>query len=261
MDLGLAGKVVVVTGGSRGIGLACARAFAQEGARLALLARSTSSLEAAAAELTAAGAAVHTEAVDMTDAGAVQAAIGRIEAGLGPIDVLVNSAGAAKHHPVDSADSGRWTEGMRDKYLPTVTALDAVIPRMVRRGQGAVVNIVGVGGKLPNPLHIAGGAANAALLLVSATAAKAWGPHGVRINAINPGPIETERAQAALRVKSEATGRPESELRAEVAARLPLGRYGQPYEVAAVAVFLASSQASYITGATLAVDGGATCQP
>jgi NAD(P)-dependent dehydrogenase (short-subunit alcohol dehydrogenase family) len=261
MDLELAGKVVVVTGGSRGIGLACARAFAQEGARVALMARSPEGLAAAARELAGGGFAAHTECVDMTDASAVVAAIERIEAAVGPVDVLVNSAGAAKHHPVDSTDSGRWAEGMRDKYLPTVTALDAVIPRMARRGRGAIVNIVGVGGKLPNPLHIAGGAANAALLLVNATTAKAWGPHGIRINAINPGPIETERAQAALRVKSETSGRPEDELRAEVAARLPLGRYGQPHEVAAVAVFLASSQASYITGATLSVDGGATCLP
>lgn len=261
MDLELAGKVVVVTGGSRGIGLACARAFAMEGAKVAIIARSQRGLLEAATELAGAGFQPHTECVEMTDAQAVRAAIDRIEIAVGPIDVLVNSAGAAKHHPVDSTDSDRWSDGMRDKYLPTVTALDAVIPGMARRGRGAIVNIAGIGGKLANPLHICGGAANAALLLVSATAAKAWGPSGIRINAINPGPIETERAKAALRVKSESSGRSEGELRAEVAARLPIGRYGQPQEVAAVAVFLASSRASFITGATVAVDGGATCQP
>jgi len=259
MDLELAGKVVVVTGGSRGIGLACARAFAVEGAKVAIMARTQTALLEAATELAGAGLAVHTECVEMGDAQAVQAAIERIEVAVGPIDVLVNSAGAAKYHPVDSTDSTRWADGMRDKYMPTVTALDAVIPRMAQRGRGAIVNIAGTGGKLANPLHIAGGAANAALLLVSATAAKAWGHRGIRINAINPGPIETDRAKAALRVKSETSGRPEDELRAEVAARLPLGRYGQPQEVAAVAVFLASARASFITGASVAVDGGAMC--
>jgi NAD(P)-dependent dehydrogenase (short-subunit alcohol dehydrogenase family) len=261
MDLELAAKVVVVTGGSRGIGLACARAFAQEGAKVAVIARSPEGLRQALEQLAEDGHTAHAECAEMTDTEAVVAAIDRIEAILGPIDVLVNSAGAARHHPVESADPARWIDGMRHKYLPTVTALDAVLPRMARRGRGAIVNIAGIGGKQANPLHISGGAANAALLLVSATAAKAWGSRGVRINAINPGSIETARVQAALRVNAQSSGRSEEELRTETQAEIPLGRYGLPQEVAAAAVFLASARASYITGATLAVDGGATSMP
>ena len=261
MELELQGKVVLITGGSRGIGLACARAFAQEGARVAIAARSADSLDTAVQTLAAEGHAVHAERIDLSDAPAVRAGVDRVEAALGRIDILVNSAGTSKHHAPGSNDSGRWIQSMHDKYEPTVHAIDAVVPRMAEHGGGAVVNIVGTGGKVAMPTHMAGGAANAALLLVTVSLAKVWGPRGVRVNAINPGPTETDRLAASLRVKAQASGRSVEAQRAEGIAHIPLGRFGKPGDVASLVLFLASAQASYITGAIIPVDGGANAAP
>jgi NAD(P)-dependent dehydrogenase (short-subunit alcohol dehydrogenase family) len=115
-----------------------------------------------------------------------------------------------------------------------------------------------MGGKVSNPFHMPGGAANAALMLASSALAKAWGPKDIRVNVINPGPTETERTAAALRVKAQATGRSIEELHAEMVAAIPLGRLAQPDDIAAMALFLASARASSVSGATIAIDGGAT---
>ena len=258
MDLELKGKVVLVTGGSKGIGLACARAFLREGAKVAIAARTAETLQDAKRRLADDGLAVHTEAVDLKVFPMVEASVARIEAALGPIDVLINSAGAAQQCAPDNPDAGRWAHGIDSKYFPVINAIEAVIPRMAARGGGAVVNIVGMGGKVSNPFHMPGGAANAALMLASSALAKAWGPKGIRVNVINPGPTETERTTDALRVKAKATGRSIEELRAEMVAAIPLGRVGKPEDIAALALFLASARAPNISGATIAVDGGAT---
>ena len=261
MDLELRGKVVFIPGGSRGIGLACARAFALEGARVAIAGRNAARLQSAAHEFDAEGLAVHTECADLRDIDALVAAVARVETVLGPIDVLVNSAGAAVHSAPNSPDHGRWEAGMRDKYFPAINAMEVIVPGMAERGGGAVVNIVGMGGKAANPMHMPGGAANAALLLASAAMAKAWGHRGVRVNAINPGPIETDRVLQSLRVKSDVTGQPIDALRLERESSIPLGRFGRPEEVASMALFLASARAAYVSGASIALDGGASAIP
>jgi NAD(P)-dependent dehydrogenase (short-subunit alcohol dehydrogenase family) len=135
--------------------------------------------------------------------------------------VLVNSAGAAQQSAPDNPDAGRWATGMDSKYLPMINTIEAVIPRMAARGGGVVINVVGMGGKVSNPFHMPGGAANAALMLASSALAKAWGPKDIRVNVINPGPTETERTAAALRVKAQATGRSIEELHAEMVAAVP----------------------------------------
>jgi NAD(P)-dependent dehydrogenase (short-subunit alcohol dehydrogenase family) len=258
VDLELKGKVVFITGGSKGIGLACARAFLREGAKVAIAARSVETLQEARRQLADAGRTVHAEAVDLRDPAAVARAVAAVEAALGPIDVLVNSAGAAQQSPPDNPDAGRWASGMDSKYFPMINTIEAVIPRMAARGGGVVINVVGMGGKVSNPFHMPGGAANAAVMLVSSALAKAWGPKGIRVNVINPGPTETERVAAALRVKAQATGRSVEDLRAEMVAGIPLGRLPQPDDIAAMALFLASARASIVSGATIAIDGGAT---
>ena len=261
MDLGLAGKVALVTGGSKGIGWACARVLAREGARVAIAARDRAGLAAAVAELRADGLEVHAESVDLRDPESIAAGVSRIEAALGPVEILVNSAGAARHHAAQSKDPGRWLTAMEDKYLPCVLPMDALAPLMASRGGGAIVNIVGVGGKIAKPTHMAGGAANAALMLVSAGFARAWGAKGVRVNVVNPGAAETQRLAAQLKVKAEAAGQTINAIRTQAVAEIPLGRYGLPEEIAAVAAFLASAQASYVSGAGVIVDGGASCLP
>jgi NAD(P)-dependent dehydrogenase (short-subunit alcohol dehydrogenase family) len=261
MDLELTGKVVFIPGGSKGIGLACAKAFAQEGAKVAIAGRTAETLEAAVRQLHAEGFKVHSERADLRDIETLRAAVARLEEALGPVDVLVNSAGAAPHYAPGSSDPDRWAAGIENKYYPAVHAMEVIVPAMAARGGGVVVNIVGTGGKVPDPVHMPGGAANAALLLVSAAMARSWGHRGVRVNAINPGPTETDRVANSLLVRSQTSGRAIDEIRKERELAIPLGRYGKPEEVASMALFLASARAAYVTGVSIALDGGASASP
>jgi NAD(P)-dependent dehydrogenase (short-subunit alcohol dehydrogenase family) len=257
MDLGFAGRVVAVTGASKGIGLACAAAFVAEGARVALVSRSRANLDAALARLPAAAHPPLAVVADLVDAGSALVAIETIEARLGPIDVLVNSAGAAKRYAPADLDAAAWHAAMDAKFFSYIHPTDVVIKRMATRGRGAIVNIIGSGGKSANPVHLPGGSANAALMLATVGLAAAYGPKGVRVNGINPGATLTGRVQEGLAVEAAMTGLSEADLRARGEAKIPLGRYGTPEEVARVALFLASDQASYVTGAIVPMDGGA----
>src|SRR5690606_5467921 len=136
--------------------------------------------------------------------------------------------------------------------------LDPVVQRMAQRGRGAIVNIIGMGGKVASPTHMAGGAANAALMLVSAGMANAYAAQGVRVNAVNPGLTLTARLQEGMAADARQQGIAPAEALAKATARLPLGRVAQPEEIANAVVFLASPKASYITGAILAMDGAVT---
>ena len=136
--------------------------------------------------------------------------------------------------------------------------MDAALQSMVARRAGSIVNIIGTGGKVASAMHLPGGAANAALMLVSAGLANAWGSHGIRVNAINPGATYTDRVKNSLETESRLTGKPEEELLKANEARIPLGRYAHPHEIANAAVFLASDCASYVTGALITMDGALT---
>ena len=257
MDLGLTDKIVVVTGASKGIGFACAVAFAGEGARVVLVSRSAANLEAARAKFPAARHAPHTVVADLADADQAARMIADVESEIGAIDILVNSAGAARRSAPADLDAATWHAAMDAKYFSYIHPLDAVLKRMAARGRGAVVNIIGSGGKVANPVHLPGGAANAALMLASTGLAVAFAPKGIRINAINPGTTLTGRVEEGLRVESKMTGIATDELLKRTKARIPLGRIGTPEEVARVALFLASDAASYVTGAIVPMDGGA----
>jgi NAD(P)-dependent dehydrogenase (short-subunit alcohol dehydrogenase family) len=257
MDLGLTDKIVVVTGASKGIGFACAAAFAGEGARVVLVSRSAANLEAARAKLPAARHAPHSFAADLVDAGQAARMVDHVESAIGAIDVLVNSAGAARRSAPVDLDPAAWHAAMDAKYFSYIHPLDAVLKRMAARGRGAIVNIIGSGGKVANPVHLPGGAANAALMLASTGLAVAFAPKGVRVNAINPGTTLTGRVEEGLRVEAKMTGLSQDELMKRTQARIPLGRIGTPEEVARVALFLASDAASYVTGAIVPMDGGA----
>jgi NAD(P)-dependent dehydrogenase (short-subunit alcohol dehydrogenase family) len=257
MDLGLTDSVVVVTGASKGIGFACAAAFAREGARVALVSRSQANLDAARARIGDAKHAPVTFVADMIDAAATARMVDAVEAALGPIDVLVNSAGAAKRYAPDDLSAQAWHDAFDAKFFSYIHPLDIVVRRMAARGRGSIVNIIGAGGKTANPVHIPGGSANAALMLATAGLAVAHGPKGVRINAINPGGTLTDRVQQGLDVESKMTGVAAAEILERQQARIPLRRLGKPEEIAQVALFLASARASYVTGAIVPMDGGA----
>src|SRR5262249_11245462 len=167
MELGLEGKVVFITGGSKGIGFACARAFAAEGAHVSIASRSEENLEAARQALAREGLTVNVASADFSNPAETRAAAAQTEKILGPIDVLINSAGAAKFRPWEKLDSEAWHQGMDAKYFTYVHAMDAVRPTMIERRRGAVVNIIGLGGKAASTMHLPGGAANAALMLVT----------------------------------------------------------------------------------------------
>lgn len=257
MDTGLKNKIVLITGGSKGIGLACAEAFARAGARVSITSRSTDNLNTARQQLAAKGIEVSTYAADLCDANEAAALIGNVETSSGPLDVLVNSAGAAKRYPPATLTPQAWIDAMNAKYFTSINAMDAALKGMVERRRGAIVNIIGAGGKTPNPVHLPGGAANAALMLATAGLATAWASHGIRINGINPGATETERVKGAVDAEAQMTGSAPEDVLKALKQRIPLGRLAQPEEIANVAVFLASDLASYVTGSLITMDGTA----
>jgi NAD(P)-dependent dehydrogenase (short-subunit alcohol dehydrogenase family) len=271
MDLQLQGKHVLITGGSKGIGLACARSFLAEGARVSLVSRSRDNLDRGAQQLgdwlATQGKAqgekpgelrVAVYAADLKDPDAALAALDAAESAGGAIDILVNSAGAAKRVGPDDLTPQAWHDSMDAKYFTYIHMLDPVIKRMGQRGSGVIVNIIGAGGKVASPTHLSGGAANAALMLVSAGMAAAYGPKGVRVNAVNPGLTLTERLKEGMVSEAKLAGVSIDEAIDRANKRLPLGRIANPEEIADAVVFLASPRASYITGAILAMDGAVT---
>ncbi len=255
MDLDLSGRLVVVTGASKGIGYACAAAFAAEGARVVMVSRSQANLDAAIARFPRVAHTPAAVVADLVNADEAQRMVDKAETDHGAIDVLVNSAGAARRYAPDDLDAQAWHDAMDAKFFSYIHPTDAVLKRMVPRGRGVIVNIIGSGGKVANPVHLPGGAANAALMLATVGLASAFGGKGIRVNGINPGATLTGRVQEGLKAEAKMTGMPESELLSRNQMRIPLQRYATPEEVARVAVFLASSQASYVTGAIVPMDG------
>jgi NAD(P)-dependent dehydrogenase (short-subunit alcohol dehydrogenase family) len=220
--------------------------------------RSAQNLAAASQAMQAAGAAMSVFEADLGDADAAAGAVEAVESALGPIDVLVNSAGAARRFAPDELGAAAFRQGMDAKYFSTVHVLEPVVRRMAARGRGAVVNIVGQGGRQAGITHIPGGAANAALMLATVGYARAYAGRGVRVNAINPGMTRTGRVQEGLNAEARASGRSLEAVLADAIARIPMGRMAEPEEIAQVALFLASARASYVSGAVIPMDGCAT---
>jgi NAD(P)-dependent dehydrogenase (short-subunit alcohol dehydrogenase family) len=251
MDLGLVGKVVLITGGSKGIGFACARAFLSEGARVAIVSRSQANVDRACAELNPSFGL----AADLTDAVQALGVVERVAHDIGPIDILVNSAGAAKRTPPEDLNPTAYRAAMDAKYFSYINVIDPVIKQMAGRGEGVIVNVIGNGGKVASPTHIAGGAANAALMLATAGLAHAYAARGVRVIGLNPALTNTERVAEGLRADARHSGISEDEARQKSIARIPLGRMAEPEDIANAALFLASDKAAYITGVTITMDG------
>jgi NAD(P)-dependent dehydrogenase (short-subunit alcohol dehydrogenase family) len=258
MDLGLKDKVVLITGGSKGIGLACARAFALEGAKVAIVSRDPANLARAYEQL-------KQERADLHEPHSAADIVEEVSTAVGPIDVLINSAGAARRYDPETLDADAFRATMEAKYFPYIYPQQEVLRRMAERvkagdggAPGTIVNIIGMGGKIASDIHIAGGAANAALMLATVGLAHYYARYGIRINAINPGATLTERVEEAVKLEASQQGIESADALARGQAKVPLGRYAKPEEIADVALFLASRRASYVTGAIVPMDGGST---
>jgi len=251
MDLGLKDKVVLITGGSKGIGFACAELFQQEGARVAICSRSQANIDAALSRLPG----VHGYAADLIFDGQALAVVDKVEADVGPIDILVNSAGAAARTPADELTPAVWRAAVDAKYFYYINVIDPVIKRMGARGSGAVINIIGNGGKVASPYHLAGGSANAALMLASVGLANAYAGKGVRVVGLNPGLTETDRVAEGLKAAAKISGSRGEEALAGARNRLPAGRMAVPADIANVVAFLSSAKAGYVTGVVISMDG------
>lgn len=262
MNLHLDDKHVLVTGGSKGIGFACAEAFLNEGTKVTLVGRNLDSLAAAANALMQSTrvdrSRIHTVSADLQDSAKALDALNDAQETLGHIDILVNSAGAARRTPPDELTPQSWHDAMNAKYFTYIHMMDPAVKRMAQRGAGVIINVIGAGGKVASPTHLAGGAANAALMLVSAGLAAAYGRQGVRVNAVNPGPTLTDRLKQGLEAEAQLNHITPDEALHRTTQRLALGRLAEPKEIANAVLFLASDQASYVTGVILSMDGAST---
>ncbi len=258
MELNLKGMHVLITGASKGIGFASAQAFVEEGARVSLVARDMGNLTSAQTKLLEQfpEAEVAIYSANLIDHQAAQEALDQAQGHFGEVDVLVNSAGAAKRTPAPELTPQAWRDALDAKFFSYINMMNPVAQQMAKRGQGVIVNVIGAGGKTAAPVHLPGGSANAALMLATAGMAAAFGPQGVRVNAVNPGQTLTERLKEGLAVTCRQEGIDMEEALKRATAKVPLGRLATAQEIAQAVVFLASDKASYITGVNINMDGG-----
>ncbi len=249
MDLGLAGKVAVVTGGSRGIGRATALTFAAEGAAVAICARGSETLEATLAEIRALGVDAHGMAVDVTKRDEVEAFIDGSADALGGIDVLVNNVGGSVGKGLMGSTDEEWVETFDLNLFHAVRTSRAAVPHMRRRRSGAIVIISSISGLKPAP-GSQYGAAKAAEVFVSGALAMELGPDNIRVNTVSPGSILFPGGGWARRQHEDPAGFGKFAVE-----EYPLGRLGTAEEVARAVVFVASPAGSWINGTNIAVDG------
>ena len=256
MDLGLKGKVVLVTGGSKGIGKAVARGLLEEGAKVAICARTKPELDAASTDLAkSTGGEVFAVAGDLTREADVKKIVDAVIGRFGRIDVLVNNAGAAPGGLLLDLTEADWEQAMQLKFMGYVRCMKAVIPHMLKQEGGRIVNIVGNDGVKPIGVELTPSAANAADLAVTVALAEQYGRENICINAINPGPVATERWDGLVAGIARVRSIPVAEAQKRAERSIPLGRICTPEEVANVAVFVASPRASFMNGAIINLDG------
>jgi NAD(P)-dependent dehydrogenase (short-subunit alcohol dehydrogenase family) len=258
MDLGLKGKVALVTGGSRGIGRAIARAFLLEGAKVMITARDPQRLAATAAELSRdPGGDVRTHVADLEDDDAVRRMVEATIRELGHFDILVNCAGTVDPAGFEALTEAAWPAVFEQKLNGTMRCMRHAIPHLKTRGWGRIINLSGLAGREGGALTIPVGLNNAAVLNLTKSVAAIMAPYNVLVNAVVPHIIDTDRQVETMRLFAEISGKPEEAVRSERLDKLPLKRMGHPEEVADVVVFLASERASFVCGAAWHVDGGA----
>lgn len=236
----MTGRHVVVAGGSRGIGAACAQRFAAGGDRVSVISRNAGFR------------------ADLADPEAAARAIAQAEAQNGPVDVLVCTAGAARQAPLAELDAAALRAGMEAKYFTYVHAIMPVLEGMKTRGRGTIVTVIGTGGKKASATHLPGGAANAALMLLTTGLGHAYGGAGIRVLGVSPGPVATERFEQLVAARAANDGVTLEEARRRLSSDFPSGEITRPEEVAEVVAFLAGPGASGMNGTIVTVDGGSS---
>lgn len=252
MDLQLTGKRALITGGSKGIGRAAAEVLADEGCDVTLVAREPGALEEAAAAIRARRQVnVRTISADLSS----DAAVRRVAAEAGEIDILVNNAGAIPPGDLLSIDDARWRQAWDLKVFGYISFSRVVYGQMKTRGSGVIINVIGAAGESFPTNYIAGAAGNASLMAFTRALGKGAPKDGLRVVAINPGPVETDRLVMLRRAEAqEKFG--DAERWRELSAGMPFGRAATPREIGNAVAFLASPLSAYTTGTVLTINGG-----
>jgi NAD(P)-dependent dehydrogenase (short-subunit alcohol dehydrogenase family) len=252
MDLKLAGKTALITGASKGIGRATANAFAEEGCNVVLVARTAADLKAAQAEIARkSNVRVDVFAADLSESANVE----KIAAAFPGVDILVNNAGAIPGGNLIEIDEKRWRAAWDLKVFGYINMCRAYYALMKKRQAGVIVNVIGAAAQTKDPEYICGVAGNASLAAFSQSLGSASVRDGVRVVALHPGPVATDRLVTLMRKKAQdKTGDPENWR--DLVKPLPFGRAAQPEEIASAIVFLASERSGYTSGSVVTIDAG-----
>ena len=257
MDLGLKGRVAIIAAASKGLGRAVATELAREGAQVAICARSPSNLEAAAGRIKQeTGREVYWEALDVTDAARVEQFVAAVEQRYGRLDICVTNAGGPPAKPFLETSLNEWRAAVELTLLSAVYFAREVLPRMRKNKWGRLVTITSISVKQPIDGLLLSNSIRAAVTGLARTLANEFGPDGITVNNVCPGYTLTERLDELAEKESRTAGISRESVFQKWTAQVPLGRLGRPEEFAALVTFLASERASYINGATIAVDGG-----
>ena len=256
MELNLKGRTALITGGSRGIGFGVAELLAAEGCNLHLASRSATSLEAARKKITAAHRVKVT--VHALDLSRIENALALVKA-CGPLDILINNAGAIPQGTITSLDDAAWRTAWELKLFGYINLTREIYRAMCAAKHGVIVNVVGIAGERPSANYIAGGMANAGLMAMSRALGAESVDHGVRVVAVSPGAIETDRQVVRWKARAKAELGDENRWR-ELTTGFPRGRLGTVDEVASAVAFLWSDRAGYISGSIVTIDGGAAAR-
>lgn len=253
MDLGIAGRVALVAASSRGLGRAIADEFALAGARLVLCARGAAALEQAREEIAATGADVVAQPADLTDPAGVQAVLDAAQRAFGEIDILVTNTGGPPAGPFDAHSPGTWQHAVDQNLHSVINLTRGALGGMRARGWGRIINVTSIAVKQPVDGLILSNSVRAAVTGFARTLANEVARDGVTVNCVLPGYTQTERVvHLAEKVGDGDPAKGYARWESEI----PMGRLGEPRELAALVAFLASARASYITGQSIAVDGG-----
>ena len=255
MNLGLEGKVAIVSGASRGIGRACAEELAREGADVALVARDGAALTRVRDAIEKLGRRAITFACDLREPSAAAKAVQAAVAAFGRIEILVHSAGATKRGDFFSLTDADFDDGFALKFMGAVRLAREAWPHLVK-ARGTVVNIIGVGGRNAEPDFTIGGPVNAALMNFTKAMARRGIKDGVRVTGINPGAIETDRLHRRLAAHMAAKGGNEEDARRAFLAELGIACFGRPEDIGKLVCYLAGNAAAFMQGTLVDIDGG-----